>query len=513
MSRRDLIRCLLSGLLWAAAFPPLGAFPLAWIAWVPLLGVVRERTPRRAFLPGFVAGGVAFLGVLHWIVVVVHVYGQAPLTFALFALLLLAAYLALFPAFWAVGVACARRAGTGAAVWLGAALWTALELLRGHAFTGFPWALAGYSQTPFLPLILVAEWTGVYGVSFLILLVNLGVAEAVHAVRTGSGRRRPLLHLALIAALVAAATGAGEARRRGIARRMREERPLRVALIQGNIPQGVKWSPDFVLASLQKHLALTADASASDPDLILWPEASVTYYFQEEEALDGLVFQAADAANAPIFFGASAREATGEGTRYYNSAFLVLPGGRVEGRYDKIHLVPFGEYVPFRRWLPFLSRVATGIAGGDFTPGASAEIFALDGRSFGALICYEAIFPALSRTLVRRGADFLVNITNDAWFGRSGAPGQHLQMAIFRAVENRIGMGRAANTGYSALIQPTGEVTVRTDLFTTVQRVGTLSPRVAETFYTQRGDVFAWGCAGLGVLAFLAGGRNRARRR
>jgi apolipoprotein N-acyltransferase len=433
--------------------------------------------------------------------------------FALFALLLLAAYLALFPACWAVGVACARRAGSGAAVWLGAALWVALELLRGHAFSGFPWALAGYSQAPLLPLIQVAEWAGVYGVSFLIILVNLGVAEVVHAARAGSAWRRPVLHLALLAALVAAAAGAGEARRRGIAQRMREQRPLQVALVQGNIPQDVKWSPEFVVGSLQKHLALTADASESDPDLILWPEASVTFYFQEEEALDALVFQTADAAGAPIFFGASAREAAGDGARFYNSAFLVLPGGRVGGRYDKIHLVPFGEYVPFRRWLPFLPRVATGIAGGDFTPGRSAEILALDGQAFGALICYEAIFPALSRALVRRGAGFLVNITNDAWFGRSGAPGQHLQMAIFRAVENRIGLGRAANTGYSALIQPTGEVTVRTGLFTTVQRVGPLSPRVAETFYTQRGDVFAWGCAGLGVLAFLAGRRRRARSR
>jgi apolipoprotein N-acyltransferase len=487
-------------------------YALAWVAWVPLLEVVRDRTPRQAFLPGFVAGGVAFLGAFHWIVVVVHTYGHAPMAFALLALLLLASYLALYPACWAMGVAAARRAGDGAAIGIGATLWVGLEFLRTYAFSGFPWALAGSSQAPLIPLIQMAEWTGVYGLSFLILLVNLGMADLAHAAGRGGPWRRPLRRLGLIALLVAAAAGAGEGRRQEIARRMGEMQPLRVALVQGNIPQDVKWSPDFVVGSLQKHLALTTDAAEAEPDLIVWPEASVTFYFQEETVLADLIIRAADAARAPIFFGASARdlaEERGQGARFYNSAYLVHPDGRVGGRYDKIHLVPFGEYVPFRRWLPFLSRVATGIAGGDFTPGRTAEILGMNGHGFGALICYEAIFPALSRALARQGAEFLVNITNDAWFGRSGAPGQHLQMAIFRAVENRLGVARAANTGISALIQPTGEITVRTGLFEAVQRRGPLSPRVAETFYTRHGDVFAWICAGVAALALLAVRRRR----
>ena len=507
MNARNLLLAITSGLLSAASFPPAGVSLLAWIAWVPLLLAIHGRDPRPAFALGLIAGLIANLGTFHWIVVVVYTYGHAPLVFALLTLLLLSLYLALYQACWAGGIARALQLGEGAAVWLGAALWVGLELVRTHTISGFPWALAGYSQTSFTGLIQIAEWTGPYGVSFLLILANLSFAAVLWR-RTARRPVRPALQrlVLLVGGLVGVVWLGGAFRQAQIAVLMSEQKPIRVAVVQGNIPQDLKWSPENIVTSLSRHLALTADAAESSPHLIVWPEAAVTFFFQNEEVLADLIFKASDEAGAPIFFGGSAYAEEESGVprvRYYNSAFLVAPGEQVEGRYDKIHLVPFGEYVPFREQLRFLSRVATGIAGADFAEGGEAEVFSVAGRRFGALICYESIFPELSRALVSNGADFLVNITNDAWFGRSGAPGQHLQMAIFRAVENRVGIARAANTGVSALIQPTGEVMERTKLFTTTQFTAPLSTRVLETFYTRRGDVFASGCAILGLVAII----------
>jgi apolipoprotein N-acyltransferase len=509
MTRRDLLLCATSGLLAAAAFPPFSIWPLAWVAWVPLLLALRGRSPRAAFLPGFTSGLVAWVATLPWIVIVVHVYGHAPLAFAVLVLFALSAYLALYPAVWAVGVACAARAGAGACVWLGAGLWVALEFLRTYLLSGFPWAILANSQAGVVPIIQIAEWTGAYGVSFLLILASLSIAGVLAAMVEGKRVQEAWFRLGVVALFVAVVFSYGQGRRDAIATRMKARHPLTVALIQGNIPQDVKWDAAFVLGSLQRYLALTAEATKKKPDLIVWPEAATTFFFQDEPRLAARIFKAADAARAPIFFGGSAYRVEAEGgrrrARYFNSAYLVAPGGRLLGRYDKIHLVPFGEYVPFRRYLPFLPRVATGIAGEDFTPGDGQELLRVGGRKLGALICYEAIFPALSRRLERRGAQLLINITNDAWFGRSGAPGQHLEAAVFRAVEGRIGIARAANTGISALIQPTGEVTLRTALFKIVEVTGPLTPRVLTTFYTRHGDVFAWACVGLGVLAFVAG--------
>jgi len=509
MTRRDLFLCAASGLLVAAAFPPLGAWPVAWVAWVPLLMVVRGRSPRAAFLPGFAAGLVGAVATFHWIVIVVHTYGHAPLPFAIFALVLLSAYLALYPAAWAMGVTCAARAGEGAAVWLGAGLWVALEFLRTYLISGFPWALLANSQAGVLPIIQIAEWTGAYGVSFLLIFANGSIAAVVVSLAKQRRSREVWIRLGALTLLIAVIFSFGQGRRQAIATRMQARHALTVALIQGNIPQDVKWDAAFVTRSLDRHLSLTAAAARKQPDLIVWPEAATTFFFQDEPVLAGRILQAADQSHAPILFGASAYRLDSVNgrpkARYFNSAYLVAPGGRVLGRYDKIHLVPFGEFVPFRRFLRFLPRVATGIAGDDFTPGDGQALLSAAGHRFGVLICYEGIFPALSRDLDRRGADLLVNITNDAWFGRSGAPGQHLEAAVFRAVEGRIGIARAANTGISALIQPTGEVTKRTGLFETAQVTGPLTPRVVTTFYTRNGDVFAWACVGLGALAFVAG--------
>lgn len=512
MTRRDWLLCAASGLLSAASFPPLGWWPLAWVAWAPLLLTLRGAATGDAFRRGFVAGFVASLGIFHWIIVVVHAYGHAPMTFALFTLLLLAAYLALYPALWAAGVARLSRRGDASRIGLGACFWVALEFLRTYLISGFPWALLGNSQAPFLPLIQISEWTGAIGVSFVVILVNLALGSFAGDLLEARPAARAWVRLSAVGLAVVLVVAFGAGRKQGIETRAQGRRPLVVGLVQGNIPQDVKWDPAFVLGSLRRHVALTADAAEKKPDLVVWPEAATTFFFQDGEELSKVIHDASDQARAPIFFGSSAYEPPDGGTaralRYYNSAFLVRPGGHRDGRYDKIHLVPFGEYVPFRRLLPFLSRVATGIASGDFTPGREPVIFRLDGRRFGALVCYEGIFPALSRDLANRGADLLVNITNDAWFGRSGAPGQLLQMAVFRAVEERTGMARAANTGISALIQPTGEITARTALFTMTQITGPVAPKLFPTFYARHGDVFSWACAALAAAGLAWAGRR-----
>jgi apolipoprotein N-acyltransferase len=426
MTRKDWILCAASGCLAAAAFPPLGWWPLAWVAWVPLLVTVRRATPGAALRRGFLAGLVASLGTFHWIVVVVHTYGHAPMAFALLTLFLLAAYLALYQAAWAAGMALLGRRGEVFAIVVGACLWAALELLRTHLISGFPWALLANSQASFLPLIQISEWTGAFGVSFVVILGNLALGSLAGDLLEGRAAVRAWVRLSALALVIALVVAAGAGRKQGIETRMQTRRPLVVALVQGNIPQDVKWDPAFVLGSLQRHVALTADAAERKPDLVLWPEAATTFFFQDGEALSKVILDASESAGAPIFFGSSAYEPDGGGParalRYYNSAFLVRPGGRRDGRYDKIHLVPFGEYVPFRRLLPFLSRVATGIASGDFTPGAEPSIFSLDGRRFGALICYEGIFPELSRDLVNHGADLLVNITKTRGSANNAQP-------------------------------------------------------------------------------------------
>jgi apolipoprotein N-acyltransferase len=276
---------------------------------------------------------------------------------------------------------------------------------------------------------------------------------------------------------------------------------VRVAVVQGNIPQAVKWDAAFKAETLSIYGQLTR-AAAPGTELVVWPEAAMPAYVRfEPGALRWLTDLAADV-RVPLLVGVPDAEQDGRRVRYLNSAFLVESTG-LRGRYDKMHLVPFGEYVPLKRLLFFVEAIAAEI--GDFTPGRQVAIFPLEGAPFGTVICYEVIFPDLFRRFVAEGASFMTNITNDAWFGDSGGPVQHLAMVPLRAVENRIAIARAANTGISAFVLPSGAIESTLPLGARGTLRAELPLRQGHTFYTRFGDVFAYACAALTAAALLGG--------
>ncbi len=482
----------LAGGLLALAFP--GTGDQGWLAFgalVPLLVAIDGVPWREARLLGGVAGLAFWLTTVPWLAGTIVRYGGLSWGVANLILLGLAAYLALYWAAFAASLARLPRCSGVLYVLLAASLWVALEWLRGVLFTGFPWNLLGYSQYQNHLLSQIAAVTGVYGVSFVVMAVNAALAGAL--VRGPSWRAR-LAPLGLAGLILLAALGYGELRSPAEAEISR----VAVAVIQGNIDQGVKWDPTWQDKTVGIYSDLTRRAAQGQPKVIVWPETAVPFLFADDPrraAVEGL----ARDAGAFLLVGAPDRRA-GE---VRNSAFLIGPGGQLLGRYDKRHLVPFGEYVPLKPLLSFVNVLAGG-AIGEFAPGREATVFATPIARFAVVICYEVIFPAEVREFFRAGADVLVNLTDDAWFGRSAAPAQHLAMAVFRAIEIWAYLLRAANTGISAIVAPDGRILQATGLFTPAIVVGGIQPRGEGNLYTRYGDVFAWGTMGIALAAVLA---------
>lgn len=467
------------------AFPLYGLRLLAFIALVPLLVGVRDLSPLRALALGLFAGVLFYTVNLSWLMVAMVEFGRLPRGVGVILLLLLAGYVALFLGIFCALYAWLRPASPWLELLLPPALWTGLEVLRAHALTGFPWAFLAYTQAQELGLIRVATWAGMYGVSFLIVLANAAIAllltrrtEGLARVRVAAGA------LALGAAMVG--LGAWGSRPAD------DGRELRVALIQGNIPQGLKWSPEWRQATAEIYRRLTLDVAETRPDLIVWPETALPFFLGPDLAAREWVARLATEADSSLLIGSLDVEQASP-PHYLNSAFLVSPGGEITQKYDKIHLVPFGEYVPLKRLLFFAQKLTQG-AVGDFSPGTGRTVFALPGARFGVTISYEVYFPHEVRRFFLNGADFLVNITNDAWYGRTAAARQHMAMAVFRSVENGAYLVRAANTGISGVVDPQGRVTHEIgEIFTRGTLGATIRVARRETLYTRYGDVFAWG--------------------
>jgi apolipoprotein N-acyltransferase len=488
----SIVLAALSGGLMAAAFP--GTGDQGWLAFgalVPLLLAIAGTTWRRAGVLGFVAGLVFWLATIPWVAQTMVRYGSLPWFLATLILLGLVGYLALYWAAFCVVLSQGPLRGGVPYVVGAASLWVALEFLRTYLITGFPWNLLGYSQHRNLPLIQVAAVTGVYGVSFVVLAVNAALARAILTWKCWSGVLAPLATAAL---LVAGSVGYGWLWPASDA----ENDSIRIALVQANIDQGVKWDPTWQDQTLTIYGELTREVARQRPQLIVWPEAAVPFFLREDPR-QALVQDMARAAGAYLLVGAPDWQAG----QPRNTAFLIEPGGRMLERYDKRHLVPFGEYVPLSQLLFFVNPLAGGAIGA-FAPGHEATVFATPSGRFGVVICYEAIFPDEVREFFLSGADFLVNITNDAWFGRSAAPAQHLAMAALRAVENRAYLIRAANTGISAIVAPDGRIVQASGLFSRVVLSGAIIPHTGGSFYTWHGDLFAWGTVGLALAIVLA---------
>jgi apolipoprotein N-acyltransferase len=503
--RKDWLVAAVGGLLLTLSFPRYGHGLVAWVALLPLFWLGATASAGRCFKLGWLTGVCHGLSLLYWIVHVVNHYGNLPFLVSLLVCFSLVSYLALFPALFCAGLSWLRNKNLP---WLllSPALWVALELGKSRLLTGFPWENLGYSQYRFLPLIQIAEITGVYGISFVLVLVN---ALLFQLIPTAGSRSRPLVRTApllLAGGVILALLGYGSWRLRTLEHLSGQF--FKVAMIQGNISQDTKWDPVFQETTMKHYMRLTAKAAQDKPDLIVWPETATPFYFLVDvDNSRALIHEIQDLAT-PLLFGSPAYDYQGGRLRFYNRAYLLNGLGQVTGYYDKVHLVPFGEYVPWKRVLFFVNRLVQ--AAGDFASGGRPGVLSSPPARLGVLICYEAIFPELSRDLVAGGANLLVNITNDAWFGRSSAPYQHLSMAVLRTVENRVPMVRCANTGISAFIDARGCILQGTKLFQTAILTDTLRLGKGQTTYCRYGDWFPLSCL---VVCLLVLGAAATRRR
>jgi len=485
----------------------------AWIAPALLLAALRDLAPRRAALWGFAIGWAAYSAILHWIYVVTVTYGHAHPVVGVIAPIALASYIAVFVSLFALSQAWLAARGLASA-WSAALAWTALDHARSFALSGFPWAELGYAQHHNAALLGLASFTGVYGLSFASALGGAALLEAVQAART---RARP--GTAALSAFVAvvALHGLGFAAPRPAG----NEESVRVAVIQGNIDQGVKWNAAWIEQTLEKYESLSRDAAADGAQLIVWPETAVPGTLEYEPELRARIEALARDTGAALLVGGVGLEldAAGRPVAYYDSAFQFGPDGRLRDRYDKTHLVPFGEYIPFQDWLGrILSAVARGIAQVGVQRGAlpRAMAIALPGDReirFGTPVCYELLFPDLVRRYAADGARALLAITNDAWYGRTGAPYQFLAITELRAAETRLAIARAANTGVSAFIDGDGASRGATPIFEATWRTADLPlhPAPADaTFYVRHGDLFAYAVWALWLAHFAIGATRKA---
>ena len=499
-----IVLALSSGLLNIVIFPRIEISWLCWVILVPLLAAgVLENRLLRAFLAGWLAGAVFFLGNCYWIIHVLIQYGGLPPMGAFFCLLLLVAFLACFyGAFLLVLCWMARFSPTFS---LAAApfLWVGFEYLRTYLLTGFPWCLMGYALLDQGSIVLLSRWTGVYGLSWLVLLLN-SMAAGLLLTPFRSPLRRSLAGLFLVLAVaIISLWGMEETNPAGTS----------VRIIQPNVSPDQVWKEpektdildELGQLSREKESGIPIGKREAELGMLVWPETPAPFYFHHDPDFRLRLRELARQTGAVFLFGfvdLRPSQRTGEPDPY-NSLAVLSPKGELLSQYDKIHLVPFGEFVPYPWLFFFIEKIST--EAGNFVPGKTRSMADLGERGkIGAFICYEAIFPDLVRRFAREGATVLVNITNDGWFGDSAAPYQHLNMARLRAIENNRYLIRAANNGVSAIIDPYGKVLARTRTDEKTALQGTFSFQKETTFYSRNGDIFAWGCIwislGMGVI-------------
>jgi apolipoprotein N-acyltransferase len=494
----------LSGCLLFLSFPKFGVGLIAWIALLPLFYALKEATPSEGFRLGFFAGMIANTGIFYWISHVVVQYGGLPFSVGVLVMLLLSSYLSIYTGIFAAAVVFSGR-GWGAALFGAPVAWVSLEFARSRLFTGFPWENLGYSQYLNEIAVQIADVAGVYGVSFLIVMINRIIYITLEARRE---KRIPFRELLISAALVFAVFLYGFFRIADVKEAMGGAPESEVVLVQGNIDQNSKWDPRYQTETVDIYTSLSLETPPGKGGIIVWPETAAPFFFGRPSALREKILAAVRASGASLLLGSPHYEQAGAETAYMNSAYLIEPGGTVAGRYDKVHLVPYGEYVPLKALFPFIGKMVAGI--GDFRSGADFYPLASGKQRLGTLICYEGIFPEAARAYKRRGADLLVNITNDAWFGKTSAPYQHLSMTVFRAVENRLFLVRAANTGISAVIDPLGSIVARTETFTRTVLSGKVKYVDKKTLYAAYGDVFAYVCC-MTFIGYTITGIRRKR--
>jgi apolipoprotein N-acyltransferase len=436
---------------------------------------------------------------------VVATYGQLATPVAVFAMLLLAAYLALYPAVTALILSRLISRIGAKALFLAPAAWVATEYLRGYLFGGFPWVPLGNSQVTVLPVAQLASVLGVYGLSALVVLVNAALAYALLT----TGRRKVS---ALVAAgVVLAAIAAWGSWRIADGSLTRQGTPIRVGLVQGNIEQTIKWRPEHARAIFTTYIAMTRDVVRRGAQYVVWPESSTPFTFESDVEGEQAMRALAQEVGVPILFGsdqtiivpAQAASRTPLET-HYNAAFQLAPDGTTSAVYRKIHLVPFGEFVPMADWLSFFPPLVQTLAGfAPFTAGESISMLPIGQHRASTAICYEVVYPSLIRQAVLDGSELLTTITNDAWYGHSSAPFQHFAMASMRAIEQGRYMARAANTGISGVVDPYGRVVAQSAIFEQIGLVEEVRFLTDRTVYARIGDLVAYLAMALVMVALI----------
>ncbi len=497
---------ILSGVSIQAAYPPLRLWPLGFIALIPFFYSIGYEENQKTAFTGLTFGFVFFFLNQNWIYHSLHYYGGMPAASALATVMILSFYESLYIVAFSILVV--RLFKRGISFTLSAPFfWTSLEYLRGHLLTGFPWSLMGYTQTGFLPLLQISDITSIYGVSFIVILVNAGIAELLLFYKK-ENLTFSIKKIVTVLILLSLSTGYGYYRIHQISNKKAND-VIRVSLVQGNIEQDVKWNPEYQEDVINTYLKLTKKVVKNfHPDLVIWPESALPFYYGSEPEFTERLNDFVKKINTPLLTGSMLirgiefKDNEVSDYRVTNSAILIDTNGKLTYIYDKIHLVPFGEYVPLRKYLFFFDKIVpVGI--GDFSRGTTFVKGNIKGLKFCTVICFEAAFPELVRGFFTDGGDLIINITNDGWFGKTTGPLQHFDIALVRAIENRRPLIRVANTGISAIVDQKGRIIDRLGLFKRGTISENLEVKSISSFYVKYGDVFSYICLMVSAIIFI----------
>ncbi len=488
MTRRDFYLILLSALLLSLSFSPSPLGFVAYFSLVPLIIVLKGKSLSSAFKIGYVYGLISNSILLFWI-------GWATVPGTIAAIVILCLYTAFLCWLYAL----VQKQWGEVALFFFPFLWVAMEYVRSWTEISFPWLNLSYTQTYYLPLIQHASVWGNYAVSFWILWLNLIVYIFIQS----KIKRKTCIIFFAVLMILPYIYGLW------VMSKPIEGKEIKIALLQGNIEQKIKWEEQYLDYNMQTYIDMSRKAAKEKVDLIIWPESAAPCYLAAESLYFAQVQSLCDELDISLLVGTNDYKVAPPGRlNYYNSVFLFTPHGGYPQVYNKIHLVPFSEKVPYEQIHHLSEKIQLGQS--DFSSGNELTIFKILPGEFATLICFESVYPALVRDFVNRGAEFLVNITNDGWFGKTHGPFQHARIAVFRAIENRISIARCANTGVSMFIDPFGRTTKVTKIFERTIVVDKIQVKPNgvrfsdhQTLYAKYGDWFAQVCCLVSLLTIL----------
>lgn len=478
----NIIFCIITGLLAAFSFPKIDLFFLAWVAFIPLIYTIMRASPKVSFFYGLLSGFVFNAVGLYWLIIMLE-FNTGSYIQSFIAAFALWLYLALYWGIWGWLISKAKKylIYPWTMILFAACTWVILEYIRTYFLTGFPWMLIGYSQYKFTEIIQIAEFAGIYGVSFLIILCNMLLYYWL--IRSDGSKK--YFYIAISIIVFFAVFGAFRLDKF----KFFGDKEFSVSVVQPNIDQYKKWDQDYkddILYELERY---AKEISEYSTDLVVWPETVIPDFLPFDSQSYGTAGRIAQISGGMNIMGAPYTDGTG---RLFNTVLFFEKDSNYKGLYKKQHLVPFGEFVPFRKQLGKFFGILNEM--GDFEKGKAIRVFSNKNIFVGSIICSENFFPHISRKLCLKGAKVLTNHTNDAWFFDTAAPYQHFIMNVFRAVENRKAVLVSANSGISGIIEASGRICSTTTIDSGTVLTGTFLQNDYMSFYTKYGDVFIKAC-------------------